>query len=425
MKKTSSLSFVLALAVALMGAAACGPANVALDDKSLEARAWAVHAKVLTVDTHCDTAMSMTRPNWDVGERHEPGKPGSGLIDLPRMKEGGLDALFFGCFVGQGPLTPEGYAKAKERALQELDAVDKMCQKYPNLVGPARTPSDAYRLKAEGKRAAFIGMENGYPIGKDLALLDLYAKRGIRYLTLVHSSDNDICDSSTDRQRKPGQERGLTDFGREVVAACNRLGVMVDVSHMSDKSFYDVLKASRAPIFASHSCCRSLCDNPRNLTDDMIRALAKNGGVLQMCFLSAYLKAPKPNPEREKALKELEAKYGPRRAVASIAEAALRAKAQQEYQAVAQKYPDERANVKDVVDHLDHIIKLVGDDYAGIGTDFDGGGGVTGCSDVSQMFHVTMEMLRRGYSEKTVRKIWGGNVMRVLQKTIDFSAAPK
>ncbi len=425
MKKTSSLSLALTLAVVLVGAAACGPTNVALDDKSLEARALAVHAKVLTVDTHCDTAMSMTRSNWDVGERHEPGKPGSGLIDLPRMKEGGLDALFFGCFVGQGPLTSEGYAKAKERALLELDAVDKMCQKYPNLVGPARTPADAYRLKAEGKRAAFIGMENGYPIGKDLSLLELYAKRGIRYLTLVHSSDNDICDSSTDRQRKPGQERGLTDFGREVVAACNRLGVMVDVSHMSDKSFYDVLEASKAPIFASHSCCRALCDNPRNLTDDMIRALAGNGGVLQMCFLSSYLKAPKPNPEREKALKELEAKYGPRRAVASISDEALRAKAQQEYQAVMQKFPGERANVKDVVDHLDHIIKLVGDDYAGIGTDFDGGGGVAGCSDVSQMFHVTMEMLRRGYSEKTIGKIWGGNVMRVLQKTIDLSANPK
>jgi membrane dipeptidase len=397
MRKASVLLLICA-AVALMLAAACGRTTVALDDKSLEARAWAVHAKVLTVDTHCDTAMSMTRANWEIGERHEPGKPGSGLIDLPRMKEGGLDALFFGVFVGQGPLTPEAYAKAKERAVAMLDAVDKMCRKYPNLVGPARTPADAYRLKAEGKRAAFIGMENGYPVGKDLSNLGLFAQRGIRYLTLVHSSDNDICDSSTDRQRKPGQERGLTDFGREVVAACNRLGVMIDVSHMSDKSFYDVLKASKAPIFASHSCCRALCDNPRNLTDDMIRALAKDGGVLQMCFLSAYLKAPVPNPEREKALKELEALYGPRRGVSSITDLDKRAKAQQAYQAVMQKYPEVRATVKDIVDHIDHIIKLVGEDYAGIGTDFDGGGGVSDCADVSQMYRVTMEMLRRGYS---------------------------
>ena len=198
---------------------------------------------------------------------------------------------------------------------------------------------------------------------------------------------------------------------------------MVDVSHMSDKSFFDVLQASRAPIFASHSCCRALCDNPRNLTDDMIKALAKKGGVIQMCFLSAYLKAPKADPEREKALKELEAKYGPRRGISSnVKDEALRAKAMQEYQAVMQKYPEDRATVKDIVDHIEHVIKLVGVDYVGIGTDFDGGGGVSDCGDVSQMFRVTMELLRRGYAEKEIGKIWGGNIMRVLQKVIDAAA---
>lgn len=417
MKKSRLFAFSVSLII--LGLVACRPAEVKLDDKGLEAKAKALHAKILTVDTHCDTAMTMTRLNWDIGQRHEPGKPGSGLIDLPRMVEGGLDALFFGCFVGQGPLTPEGYAKAKERATLELDAIDKMSEKYPNLVGKATTPADAYRLKKQGKRIAFIGMENGYPIGKDLQLLAAYAKRGIRYLTLCHSSDNDICDSSTDR-RNP-EDKGLSDFGRQVVAECNRLGVMVDVSHMSDKSFYDVLKVTKVPIIASHSCCRALCDNARNLTDDQIRALAKNGGVLQMCFLGSYLKAPKPNPERDKALKELEAKYGPRRNIQSIQDEALRAKATQEFRAVMQKYPEERATVKDIVDHIDHIIKIVGVDYAGIGTDFDGGGGVTGCGDVSEMFHVTMEMLRRGYSERNIQKIWGGNIMGVLQKVIDIA----
>jgi membrane dipeptidase len=194
---------------------------------------------------------------------------------------------------------------------------------------------------------------------------------------------------------------------------------------MSDKSFFDVLAVSKAPIFASHSCCRALCDSPRNLTDEMIKALAKNGGVLQMCFLGSYLRGPQPNPERDKALKELEAKYGARPAVRNIQDEALRTKAQQEYQAVMQKYPDSPAKVKDIVDHLEHIIKLVGDDYAGIGTDFDGGGGVSDCADVSQMYRVTMEMLRRGWSEKTIGKIWGGNVMRVLQKVIDVSSSPR
>jgi len=417
--KRSRTILILAATAAL--AWSCGPKSVALDEAGLEATAKALHTRILTVDTHSDTAMRMTNPSFDVGQRHEPGKPGSGLVDLPRMVEGGLDALFFGVFVGQGELTPQGYDNARTRALSMLDAVHKMTEKYSNLVGLATTPADAYRLKKEGKRIAFIGMENGYPVGTDLGRLREFAKLGPRYLTLVHSSDNQICDSSTDR-RNP-EDRGLSAFGRQVVAECNKLGIMIDVSHMSDKSFFDVLAASQAPIFASHSCCRALCNSPRNLTDDMIRALAKNGGVLQMCFLGSYLRAPEPNPERDKALKELEAKYGARQAVRNIQDTELRAKAQQEYAAVMQKFPESRATVKDIVDHLDHIIKIVGDDYAGIGTDFDGGGGVAGCSDVSEMFHVTMEMLRRGYSETTIRKIWGGNIMRVLQKAIDISAA--
>jgi membrane dipeptidase len=416
------LFHILVLAVLCPSAIwSCRPPAVQPDEKSLEVLAQDIHDRILSVDTHCDTPGGMTRANWDIGDRHEPGKPGSGLIDLPRMKEGRLDALFFGLFTGQGELTPQGYAKARERATLMLDAVDKMCAKYPNLIVKATTPAEAYRIKKEGKLIAFIGMENGYPIGEDLANLEAFARRGVRYLTLCHSADNQICGSSTDRLN-PGA-KGLSDFGRRVVAECNRLGILVDVSHMSDKSFYDCLQASKAPIFASHSCCRALCENPRNLSDDMIRALAKNGGVLQMCFLSGYLKTPKPNPERDAAVKELEAKYGPRRQLPqNIKDEVQRAKAMQEFRDVMEKFPDERASVKDIVDHIEHVIKLVGVDYIGIGTDFDGGGGVAGCSDVSEMFHVTMELLRRGYSEKDISKIWGGNIMRVLQKAIDVSA---
>ena len=410
-----SASLVLVLA-------ACTPAGrpVRLDDDALRAKAMALHDRILSVDTHCDTPGNMLRANWSIADRHVLGQPGSGLIDLPRMKEGRLDALFFGAFVGQGVLTPEAYLKAKDRATLLIDAVDDMVRKYPQLIGKATTPADAYRLKREGKLAALIGMENGYPIGTDLSLVETFAKRGVRYITLCHTADNQICDSGTDR-REP-EDKGLSEFGRKVVSACNRWGIMVDVSHMSDKSFFDLLQTSRAPVLATHSCCRALCDNPRNLTDDMIRALARNGGVLQMCFLSAYLRTPKPNPERDKALKDLEAKYGPRRGLSSIQDAALRAKAQAEYLAVSQKFPDERATVKDVVDHIDHVVKLVGDDHVGIGTDFDGGGGVVGCADVSQMFQVTMELLRRGYGEGRVKKIWGGNTIRVLQKVIDVAA---
>jgi len=406
----------------VLGLAACAPAGrpVRLDDAGLRAKAMALHDVILSVDTHCDTTGNMLRANWSIADRHVLGQPGSGLIDLPRMKEGRLDALFFGAFVGQGALTPEAYHKAKDRVMVLIDAVDDMCLKHPRLIGKATTPADAYRLKREGKLAAFVGIENGYPVGTDLSLIEAFAKRGVRYITLCHSGDNQICDSGTDR-RDP-EDRGLSEFGRKVVAACNRWGVMVDVSHMSDKSFFDVLQTTRAPVLATHSCCRALCDNPRNLTDEMIRALARNGGVLQMCFLSAYLRAPKPNPERDKALKELEAKYGPRRGLSSIRDEALRAKAQAEYLTVNQKFPDERATVKDIVDHIDHVVKLVGENHVGIGTDFDGGGGVADCADVSQMFRVTMELIRRGYGERQVRKIWGGNTMRVLQKVIDVSA---
>ncbi|MBM3294890.1 MAG: membrane dipeptidase [Candidatus Aminicenantes bacterium] len=408
-------------AACLLSLAACTAAKTParLDEASLEAKAMAIHDRILSLDTHADTPGNMLRPNWDIGRRHVAGQPGSGQIDLPRMKEGRLDALFFAAFVGQGPLTAEAYAKARDRAFLQIEAVDKMCAAYPQLIGKAATPAEAFRLKKDGRLAAFVGLENGYPIGTDLSLVEAFARRGVRYITLCHSADNQICDSATDR-RDP-EDRGLSDFGREVVAACNRRGIMVDVSHISDRSFFDVLRASRAPVIATHSCCRALCDNPRNLSDEMIRALARNGGVLQVCFLSGYLRPPKPNPEREKALKDLEAKYGPRRSLAAVADEGLRAKAMAEYQAVNRNFPEERATVSDIADHIDHIVKLVGLDHVGIGTDFDGGGGVDGCSDVSEMFRVTVELLRRGYVEAQVRKIWGENTMRVLGKVIEIA----
>jgi membrane dipeptidase len=358
----------------------------------------------------------MTRLDWDIGVRHDPGQPASGKIDLPRMKEGGLDAEFFGVFVGQGEPTEAGYARAKARALEELKAVEEMCQKYSSLIGLALSPDDAFRLKKGGRLAAFVGMENGYPVGKSLANLEEYYRQGVRYLTLCHSSDNDICDSSTDRRST--EDRGLTDFGREVVAACNRLGIMVDISHASDRSFFDVLRVSRAPVIASHSSCRALVDNPRNLNDEMIRSLAKKGGVIQICFLSAYLKTPKPNPERERALKELRDKYGSLR---DIKDENRRDQARKEFQALNEKYPEDRASVQDVVNHIEHVIKVAGADFVGIGTDFDGGGGVIGCDDVSQMYQVTVELLRRGHRPDEIAKIWGGNIMRVFRRVIDVS----
>jgi membrane dipeptidase len=405
----SALAAAVGLSLCLAGCRA--PAA-----KTVEQRALDLHRRMLTVDTHCDTPFNLLRTDWKIGDRHDGADRRSGKIDLPRMREGGLDAEFFAAFVGQGPRTPEGYARAKDRALQAIEAVRKMTEEYPSEIGLALIPDDARRLKKEGLLSAFIGMENGYPLGLDVSLVEFFFDRGVRYVTLCHSSDNDICDSSTDR-RDP-QDNGLSDFGRKIVEECNRVGMMVDISHASDKSFFDVLAVTKAPVIASHSSARAVCDNPRNLSDDMLRALARNGGVIQICFLSAYVKAPVPNPERDAAMKALEAKYGSLR---TVQDEVLRAQAMAEREAVNQKFPPDRATVADLVDHIGHVKKVIGVDHVGIGTDFDGGGGVDGCDDVSGMIHVTEELIRRGYTDREIEKIWGGNFIRVFQKTLDLA----
>ncbi len=378
------------------------------------------HQRVLTVDTHCDTPFKLLEQGWDIGQYHKTGERGSGCQDLPRMKEGGLDASFFAVFVGQGPRTPEGHARAKEKAMAILDAMDAMYKKYPGLCGLALTPADARRLEKEGMRAIFIGMENGYPIGRDPELIDYYYKRGVRYVTLAHTSDNDICDSSTDR--KDPEDRGLSEWGRQVVKRLNELGVMIDVSHISDRSFVDVLALTRAPVIASHSCARALSDSPRNLNDEMLRALKKNGGVIQLCILDDYIKQPPPNPGRDQAFaalwKKIDETYG---GWGGIKEKADRERLEAEYEAIAARYPQPPIYVKDAVDHIDHIVKLIGIDHVGIGTDFDGGGGLADCRDVTELKNITIELARRGYSEEQVAKIWGGNAMRVMQQVIDWA----
>jgi len=380
------------------------------------ARAQRIHDRVLSIDTHCDTPHNLLRSDWKAGEAHDAATRGGGQVDLPRMKRGRLDAEFFAAFVGQGERTPERYAKARETALAQIEAVHRMCREYPALVGLALTPDDALRLKKEGRLGAFIGMENGYPIGRDLPLIGEYHGRGVRMITLVHTRDNDICDSSTD-QRNP-EDAGLSEFGAEVVRECNRVGMIIDVSHASDQSFFDVLRTTRAPVLASHSCARAVCDNPRNLSDDMLRALARNGGVIQICFLSSYVKPSGPNPALESARREIEAKYGP---VQEIKDEAVRARRREELEAAFWKYPGAKATVKDLVDHIDHVRKVVGIDHVGIGTDFDGGGGVAGCGDAGEMFRVTEELVRRGYGEEEIGKIWGGNTLRVFRKVIEVS----
>ncbi|MDX9928867.1 MAG: dipeptidase [Bacteroidales bacterium] len=376
---------------------ACGDS-----EQTVLKKADKIHAAVLTVDTHCDTPMRFTRPGFDIGKKNE-----DGCVDFPRMIEGGLNAEFFAVYLGQGPRTDEGLERAYQRAKETFTLVHENVARYPEMAEIALTPDDAYRLKKEGKIAAFIGMENGYPIGKDITRIEEFYNLGMRYITLSHSSNNDICDSSTDRN---GSEHdGLSAFGEEVVAEMNRLGIMVDVSHISDASFYDVIRLSKAPVIASHSSCRAICENPRNLDDDMLLALKENGGVIQICILGNYLIGP--NPELEARNAQIRAKYE------GLGELTPEQRSQMRDELnAARRELQKVANVSDAVDHIDHVVQVIGIDHVGVGTDFDGGGGVEGCRTVADMKNITIELVRRGYSKKEIEKIWGGNFMRVFRE---------
>lgn len=384
-------------------------AACATSEEQLVKKAEKIHASILSVDTHCDTPIDIMQDNFDLGIRHE-----EGCVDFPRMKEGGLDAEFFAVFIGQGPRNDSTFDKMHKRALEIFDAVHQNLSKNQAMSEVALSADDAYRLKKAGKIAAFIGIENGYPIGKDLSRIKQYYDNGARYITLCHTKNNDICDSSTDP--RGSEHNGLSEFGKDVVKEMNRLGMMVDISHISDKSFYDVLTVSAVPVVASHSSCRALCESERNLDDDMLLALRENGGVIQICILSNYLKTPEKNPEMEAKLAELRKKYGDYNDLSEDQKKLMRG----EYREIQKKY-EKLATVKDAVDHIDHVVQVIGIDYVGIGTDFDGGGGIEGCKTVAEMKNITIELLRRGYSRSDIQKIWGGNIMRVLRKTEEHS----
>ncbi|MFC2134794.1 dipeptidase [Bacteroidota bacterium] len=365
-----------------------------------------LHNRILTVDTHADTPMQLVRRNLDMGKRNNPYKRG-GKVDFPRMKEGGLDAMFWAVFVGQGPRTENGHLNAKEKALSIISKIKEVLELNRDLADLALTADDAYSIESEGKRAVYIGMENGYPVGKDLILLEKYYKLGVRYVTLSHNGNNEICDSSTDDP----EHNGISKFGEQVVKEMNRLGMIIDVSHISDESFFDVLKISKAPVVASHSCCRSLRDHPRNITDSMIKSLAENGGVIQITLVSNFIKKLKPTPERDSAMAELRKKY---EGIENLSDEEEKARID-EYYMINDQYPLELTTVSNFVDHIDHVVEIAGINHVGIGSDFDGGGQLEDCFDVSEMKNITTELVRRGYSEEDISKIWGGNFMRVFR----------
>ena len=378
------------------------------EDK-LTQKALEIHDRILTVDTHADTPLRMIEPGFSLGERHDPRETGS-KVDYPRMAEGGLDAIFFAAFVAQDIRDDDGHSRAKALCLQMIDSIAASTQKNSKLVGLALNPDDAYALEKEGKRAIYVGIENGYPIGNDLSNVELYYEKGVRYITLVHSANNDLADSATDPD---GPEHGgISIFGGDVVKEMNRLGIMVDVSHGNDSVFYDAIRLSKAPIIASHSNARAVTNHRRNMTDEMLKLMAKNGGVVQLTMLADYLREAPPNKERDSAIAAFRASRKPAGEMTKEERTALR----QTFREINEKYPVPPATVKHVVDHIDHIVKVAGIDHVGIGCDFDGGGGIEGVFDVSEVMNITVELVKRGYTEEQIQKIWGGNLIRVFRE---------
>jgi membrane dipeptidase len=364
----------------------------------VSARAKQLHDRAIVIDTHADTTQRLFfDKTFDISVRQK-----NGNIDVPRMREGGLDALFFSIWVPSDVTGPP----AVKRAMDLIDATREAARLHPDQLMLATTAADIRRAAAEHKIAALMGMEGGHMIDDDMRLLRLYAALGVRYMTLTHFKNNNWADSSTD---KPAHN-GLTPFGKDVVREMNRLGMMVDISHTADKTFYDALEVSTAPIIASHSSCRAVSNHTRNMTDDMIRALAAKGGTMQINFDCAYL-----SQRYSDAAKPIMAELRPRfQEAMKIEDPVARAAAiDQLQQESTSKLPP--ATLADVVAQIDHAVKVGGIDHVGIGTDFDGVGCVPAELSSYDKFPVlTRALLEKGYSAADIKKIYGGNLLRVM-----------
>jgi len=380
--------------------------------ENLYARAQEIHHRALTLDSHVDI------PGGEYGTGAlDPGFHNPRLrCDLVKMEMGGMDAVFLAVFVSQAKqLNEEEYDRARAKAGPQFEAIHRVAEElYPGRCALAGSADEVEQIVGEGRRAIIIGLENGFPIGEDLDSIDRCHALGTRYITLCHTAHNQICDSSS-----PGRplHEGLSEFGRTVVARMNSLGIICDASHMAETAFFDLIDVSKAPIIASHSGCSAIHSHDRNLTDAQLEALARNGGVIQVVTLEQYL-GPE-SPEREAAMNALRTELGiptweEWRLLTDEQKAVIRPKLEGYYarrRQITEAHPI--ATIGDYVDHIDHAVKVAGIDHVGIGTDFDGGGGFKGFADHSQAFNVTLELVKRGYTEEEIVKIWGGNFLRV------------
>jgi membrane dipeptidase len=406
--------------------------------------AWEINRRILVLDSHVDIPPDYATEVLDPGTRHDRLQ-----ADLVKMKEGGVDCLFLIAHTSQGPLTAGGYDLARSHARQKIEAIHRLCEKmHPDRIDLALRPVDVELSAKAGKLSAVIGLENGYPIGQDLSMIKTYHELGVRYITLCHNGHNQLCDSSNPPPKKtsPGQvkldgaghllfkilqqpialssdslqpkHRGLSEFGRQVVAEMNNLGIIVDVSHLSPESFRQVLETTKAPVIASHSSCHALCNRTRNLDDQQLLALKRNGGCVQITPVWGFLNLHDEQLEAVYLLlDELQVREtGPEAFIDlfsrnnSVYRELIR-EFQAGWKKILERFP--QPNIADFVNHIDHAVKLIGIEHVGIGSDFGGGGGVRGFNNSAQAVNVTTELMRRGYTEEDIAAIWGGNLLRV------------
>ena len=377
--------------------------------ESAEKNAAELHRSLLTLDAHLDTPILFHREDYDFSARGSVARNGTN-VDLPRLVEGGLDGGFWVIFTPQGELDEASYVRARNSAVLRQMAIRELAARYSDAVELAFSADDARRIHDAGKIVVFQSMENAYPLGNDISLLEAFYTGGLRMLGPVHFSNNQFADSSTD---SVVLYEGLSPLGEELVREANRLGIIVDASHASDEALRDMMRISTTPVILSHSGPDGVYDHARNVPDELLIELAESGGVVHVNAFGSYLEALQPTPEHIAAMEELRAKFGPNLSSLSDAEFEPYRRARAE---VFKRYPPPRSSFEKYVEHLLYVLELVGPDHVGIGADWDGGGGVDGMQDAAAVPRITAALIAAGYSRQDIEKVWSGNLLRLMRE---------
>lgn len=422
--KFSKINYIAV--ITLLAFSSCKETPKELTQEERIANAKEIHERIITLDTHCDINVNNFTDSINYTQDLNT------QITLPKMKAGGLDVPWFIVYTGQDSLTENGYAKAYDNAMSKFNAIHKLVNEIaPNEIELAVTSEDVRRINAKGKKVAMIGIENGYPIGTDISNVKKFYDLGARYMSLSHNGHSQLCDSNTGESDGVWLHNGLSELGKQVVAEMNKYGMMIDVSHPSKESMKQMIALSKAPIIASHSSARALCNHSRNLDDEQLELLKKNGGVVQTVAFTTYLNTEKIEKRREietnlgkQIMDSMNVTWLERKDVRKLPEEDIKAyydafskmRILRKQKMAKMKDLPPAVNVSDFVNHVDYLVEKIGIEHVGISSDFDGGGGIEGWSDASETFNVTLELLKRGYTEKEVSMLWSENLLRVLDE---------